>query len=790
MSVKKTEDEIKTAAKKPAVKKTAAKTEKPAAVKPAAKPRAAKKVDAVEMYVKDQDAQIKKIEKEGDKPLFGKKAPKKIPAKKLPGVLKKIYKADKIEKKLYRKIYIASDLELVKKYITENPDPKKSGTLCIPKTTMIPKDEFQRLKLVGKEVAKNTGSFKLIPFIAVVAFIAAIVIAVITFKNPLTKRGIIMAMQKAFGARCDIVSVDVQILGSSITVNHLQQANKDSPMKNLFEFEKVRIDFNLTEALRGKFDAEAIEVLGVAIDTDRTYSGELPQIEKAVTVSKKDSDFDKLVQDKSKEALEVAKKSIEESFAEYNPQKIIEGVQENLSSPKVAQNVQKEVEGLVNKWQDKPSEMEKKVTDFSKSIENFVNKDWSKVQNPAEIAAAIAQVNDAIKQGTELSNDVKKIMNDIGEDSKKIKTASAEVQNAIKNDTALVKTQFDKITSFRMEDTTKILGNTLESVLYSYMGKYYPYARQAYSYAMRAKEMGSSKKEKKKIKPIVHERAPGVDVYWKADNVPKFLIEKISFDGLGVDVNGYEISSDMDKRGKPATGNVKVKAGVQTHKADVIVDARTVTDNPLATVKYTGDNYAFAFSTPYLVMNTGADIKADCSVTDKGEVTIKAKVFADKLKLTSESFEPEFASRFYNTALASITDMQLGVNIGFSQEKGMSLSLESDLDKQFVKALKAVVNSELEAMKKQAMQEIKTLLDQSTGGVTDKISEFVDLENGINLQSINMNKLNAKLNDSLKELKKQSEAQARSAAQDAAKDAINNSGAGDAVKGFGKMFGF
>lgn len=37
------------------------------------------------------------------------------------------------------------------------------------------------------------------------------------------------------------------------------------------------------------------------------------------------------------------------------------------------------------------------------------------------------------------------------------------------------------------------------------------------------------------------------------------------------------------------------------------------------------------------------------------------------------------------------------------------------------------------------------MLNEKTGGVTEKISEFVNIENGINRQSVNMDKLNSLL---------------------------------------------
>ena len=47
-------------------------------------------------------------------------------------------------------------------------------------------------------------------------------------------------------------------------------------MKNIFQVGEITFDFNLTELLRGKFDAENITVADVLIGTERKTSGYIP----------------------------------------------------------------------------------------------------------------------------------------------------------------------------------------------------------------------------------------------------------------------------------------------------------------------------------------------------------------------------------------------------------------------------------------------------------------------------------------------------------------------------------
>ena len=581
-------------------------------------------------------------------------------------------------------------------------------------------------------------------------------------------------MQSAFGAKTELSSVNVEFLGASITIKNLQQANKNSPMKNLFQADKIEIKFNLTQALRGKFDAENIELSGFAVNTERKTSGELPKKEKKQKEQKQKSENSFDFAEKKNEALNAAKNSIQEIFAEYNPQNIINELEGNLKSPETAKQVQAEAEALVSKWKNKPEELESQVKDLDQSVRSVLDTNWGNIDDVAKLKLAIENVTSAMEKSKSLTKNIQSTANDVKSDSKKINALSSQVKDAIASDNALVNKQLSKITSFKISDGKKILGNTLDSVFYSMAGDYYPYIKQAADYALQAKASSSKsekpKKEKKEKKQTIA-RAKGTDVYWKQDRIPKFLIEKISFSGLNLDAKGTDITNDMDKRGSPALLNGSYSTKKQTHKANVIVDTRTETKNPLVSADYSGDNFPIKFSTPYLGLNSSTDVTAKGTMGDDGSITLKAKFNLENISFSSESFEPKFAYNLYKTALSNIKDLDMEANAIFNGEKKFSISVDSDLDKKFIKALKKTADAEISNLVSEAKKEIAAMLNEKTGGVTEKISEFVNIENGINRQSVNMDKLNSLLEKKKAELQKQIEDKTKAAAEKALKDA-------------------
>jgi len=698
------------------------------------------------------------------------KKEKLVSARKLPGIFKKTYSQKKLENKIYKKIFIPSDLELIKSIF--EPNPKKEGKLFVPRDKQISKRQLKKFKAIAKEIKRQKASFKLVPFAATVAIIAAAVLLFISFKNVIAKKAITGAMQTAFGAKTELSSVNVELLGASVTIKNLQQANKNSPMKNLFQADKIEIKFNLTQALRGKFDAENIELSGFAINTERKTSGELPKKEKKQKEQKSENSFD--FSEKKNEALNAAKNSIQEVFAEYNPQNIINDLEGNLKSPETAKQVQAEAEALVSKWKNKPEELESQVKDLDQSVRSVLDTDWGKIDDVAKLKKAIENVTGAMEKSKSLTKNIQSTANNVKSDSKKINALSSQVKDAIASDNALINKQLSKITSFKISDGKKILGNTLDSVFYSMAGDYYPYIKQAADYALQAKA-SSSKSEKpkkeKKEKKQAFTRAKGTDVYWKQDRIPKFLIEKISFSGLNLDAKGTDLTNDMDKRGTPALFNGNYSTKKQTHKANVIVDTRAETKNPLVNADYSGDNFPIKFSTPYLGLNSSTDVTANGTIGDDGSITVKAKFNLENISFSSESFEPKFAYNLYKTALSNIKNLDMEATAIFNGEKKFSISVDSDLDKKFIKALKKTADAEISNLVSEAKKEIAAKLNEKTGGVTEKISEFVNIENGINRQSVNMDKLNSLLEKKKAELQKQLEDKTKAAAEKALKDA-------------------
>ena len=372
-----------------------------------------------------------------------KKPPKTFPIKKLTGFFKKSYTQKKFDK-ILKKIYIPEDKAMIQSLFSEKYQKGKKELLRIPRDKVFTKKELAQLKTLAKSIKANKGRVKLVPFIAVVSFIAVIGIVVTVFKNPVVKMGIRSAMQGIFGAKCDIGSVNVEIFGAQITVRDLQQANADEPMKNLFQFDKLDLNFNLTQLLRAKFHAENIEIAGIAWGTERKTSGKLPVKPKSAKEKAQKNDstgFYDALKAKTGKASENAMEQIVAKLQEYNPELILKNINENLQTKTVVLEVKDDMQKMVEEWKAKPAELQNNVNEFRTSAEKLTKLNSKNLKTPADIEKAIEDIQTAMAAGEKVKDGVESTINSFEGDAKKVEDFKTKIENAVKADTEMVEVE-------------------------------------------------------------------------------------------------------------------------------------------------------------------------------------------------------------------------------------------------------------------------------------------------------------------------------------------------------------
>ncbi|WP_147612283.1 TIGR03545 family protein [Treponema pectinovorum] len=713
------------------------------------------------------------------------KIEKRFAAKKLPALFKKKYAKKKFEKKISSKLYIDSDKVYVVSLFTEEKDKKGRDVLAVSKDLTFTKKELKRLKNLSKEIKANRSRIKLASFIAVAVVLGAIGITVTIFKNPVAKFAIKSGMQGIFGAKCDIASVNVEIFGARLTVKNLAQASAEDEMKNLFQFNKLDLDFNLTQLLRARFDAQNIEITGIALNTDRTKSGKLSA--KKASLEKKakkndDTKFYDSLKAKMGSNPDEAKNAIADLFASYDPNAITEKIKDGLQSQKVAKEVEEELKVLVEKWKSKPEELKAEVSKVQESVKTLTSINVSNV-NVTEIPALLKQIEQATTTVKNAKTNLDSSISSFESDSSRVSLLQKKLNDAISSDKDLLSSQLSILDVGKAKNA---LSETIERSGYAMLGKYYPYLKQLISYASNMKSSPanekSSKADKKSVKKAkeADKRYAGRTVYWKKDNIPSFLIEKAHGSGSGIDFFATNISNDMNKRGEPWVIKGTVERQNLLHKANLVVDARSQTKNPLVFADYSGSNFPLTIDLAKNVSVSGApkfegnsNLSAKLTASSDFGFSGGASIFMNPANVSSLSLDSELANRIYSTALASIKSVEAKADFSFSEKNGIGLKIASNFEDLLSNAISSVANKELANVKEQAISKLNEKLGSSEA-VNQYISQLSQISTGIKDSNSAFDVVTKQLESKKVELNKKLADSARGKASSAAAEAASS----------------
>ena len=730
------------------------------------------------------------------------KAPKELktyPVKKLPKLFKKTYTQKQLDKKILNKLFIPEDKKYVAELFKESGKNKKDIALfSVPQDALFEKKEVSRLVTIAAEIKQNKGRVKLVPLIATLAFIAAVVITLTLTKNIIARKIITSTCESIFEAKCDIDYLNISFFKSTFTMKGWQVANKKEPMKNIFSVESMTFDFDMNQLLKARFVANELSVLGVDTNTDRKYSGDISAKRLAKIQKKKEKQAQKKAKENEKSAFMVSleskkdaamgtlKDSVTGLFDQYNPEKILKDCQEQLQTPVVSKQVQEQAKTLVEKYKAKPEEIKTKLATVQTASEAVINLDVNSLQsNPTKIKEAIDNITSLKSNLDSLKKDADTALKDIQSDINGVGGLTTQLQNAIMNDKGIVETQINKFTSLNLDTGKNFISGTFDSIIYQLLGKYYPYYTKAVDMLMEAKNNKKDKPKKEKKEKFTVARAEGRTVYYKNDDAPKFWIKKAAGSGPAFAFDATDLTNNMDLTGKPAVANITAQFLNIDHKAKLTVDTREASTAPLVLANYNCDGLSLAYPSnkfgdiPGLpgIDSTKTQLDFILKIFENDGFDLSGTSFFTDLALSAPSFEPEFVSTIYNNTLAKINAMKLGVSAGFTQSAGINLNLNTDVDKQFINAFTAEMTNQLGEIKEKVEAQLLEKINEYTNGALGEVNNFNDISEKLTGYKKNIDELYSKVDAKKKELEDAATGKAKKAADDAvnsAKDAAKS----------------
>ena len=722
--------------------------------------------------------------------------------KKIPSLFRKKYTAKKLEKKIYKKLYVPEDKKYVKGLFTEveKKGAKQTPIFAIPpeKAEQLAKKDMKRLKALAKQIKSQKGRVNWVPLLVTLVFIAAIPVCFITFKNVIIKKAITVVCENIFEAKCDIEKVDFKLLDSSLKVRKIEIANKNDYMKNLVDIGSITIDFDLNQLLRKRFVADELSVLDVNSGTERKTSGELPpkkvkNIQKGKAKAEKkasESGLGKLIAEKKATAASSLESNITGLFNQLNPETLMQNFAAQLQTPAVSKQVQEQVPQIVAKWQAKPAEVQKTVDDLQKSVNDIVNFDFNSVQNnPLKIKEFIENLDSTYKNIDKVKNDANGVLKSFNADIAEADGLRKTVQNAVTHDMNFANSEINKIKSLNISDGTKLISGMFENVACDVLGKYYPYAVKGVNYLLdlKAKQGGKPKEEKvqkeKKEKYTV-KRAPGRDIFYRQDKVPALWIKKMAGSGPNFFAQATDISSNQDIINKPAKIDFNMDLMGLKHTAKFVVDFRTDTKEPLIRADYGLKNIPLLIPAEKFGEYPGVpSFDAKCAVDavlkifDDEGFELTGKGLLTDLKIATVPFEPEYASKIYSNVMGRINTVRANITSGFTMSGGLKMLLDSDADVQVLNSLKKEMEAQLAGIKENLKAELTKKINEASGGALGQFGSLDEIKNkltgSVNTANGYEKQLTQKRAEAEKQLKGKADEATKKATEDAKKELGN-----------------
>lgn len=695
-----------------------------------------------------------------------KKNTAKIPKKKLPKIYKKKYSPKKFKKKLLSKIFIADDKKYVESLFDEIKVGKKEKTIYrIPDEKLFTPVESKRLKLLAKQINKQKGTVKFIPLF----ILAGIIACVFIFTDLVLKIGLKTTCQKVFNAKTEIGYVHLDYMDSSLTLKNFVVANKDEPMKNLFEFESIVLDIDINRLLEKSIVIDEIEAAGFKTGTERKTSGALPL--KVKTEKEKDeAPKEPLLKP---EYVEGAKNKVtgklQALFEKFNPETIIDSVYNSLQTPIVSKNISTEMEILIPYWQSKPEEISKEVSDYIKKANTISTLDFSNIKDISQIQKNIDTITSIIKDGENLTTSFKTTYSKLDTDFKSVKNLTTDLEKAIQSDTKLASNITSSIKNFTPKSGMRILSNTIEEFLNNLLGNLYPSIKEVLASIdeIKAKLPEKSKEEKPEEKKI--ERLKGTNFTWGRPEMPQFYVGVAHASGSGFDVSANNISNNPKIILEPMTLDGTYSIAGREDSFSATLDLLENSQNPMFYASYHAPDVPteFDFLKSSSTLDIQLSIENDKTISAYGNANLK------EANVVIPSFEPEFAYSICEQAVNEIDTTYLGIMANYSETGDLKLNVNTDFDNQFMKGVTNLVNAQLASIKDKATKEIAVKLDEYSTPVKEKINEFNKYKEALDKSKKDLEQKIAELKAKLEDAKNKLIQSGKDKAESAISDTVN-----------------
>jgi uncharacterized protein (TIGR03545 family) len=676
-------------------------------------------------------------------------------AKKVPGFYKKSLSQEKLNKRYLR--FIEHDAD--RSFISSIYNYKEEDGVFVIRTDL-EKDEVKRLKVLKRDIKKNRkGPIRILPLAAATALIAGAVFFFTVLLNPILERALEAGLETIFEAKADVSNFRLSLIKFEISLDGLTIADRDSPMANLIQCNRMAIRLRPDAVLRGKVYIEEIRADAIRFGTPRTVSGALPEKPAKQKPPKEKTEIPPLVDLENFDAMALLNREFEK-----------------LQTPKLYDTVIAAYDTAIAKWNTQIDSAKARAENLEQAarpllninIDDYRTLDQNTIQ---QIQARINEVNTLINSVQEAGNVITAMVSGIEEDMQTVSALEQNARNSFNSDFAYLQSFLD----ISSGPATEILESVIREILTDSALSYLELGERGLEILEKVKALqqninipsGPPKESKEKYR--------GRDVIFPVRNYPQFFLGTLASDVYTpgdwhwvFDLRG--VSSDPDLSGVPVSLVLGLSEGADGRKASFngMADFRS-NANRLFNAEFEASGFAFSLG---LLSDLGvggfsgdASFGLDLGGASSGAFSGGASVsiFRSRLLEPSNTF-----AQAVDSALQKVNSLDLGIRFEHSSSND-SFSVNTNIG-----------NLILDALKDIAIQYIRMAEEELERVLREKISSYID-ESVISKDELDtlfavvrgdkaaMDQLRQSLNNKLNEF----EQRVRSAAEDAARQAVD-----------------
>jgi uncharacterized protein (TIGR03545 family) len=396
-------------------------------------------------------------------------------------------------------------------------------------------DDMRRLKTLYRVIAVNRRfAVKVFPLASLGVIAAALAVFFTFFMNPLLERALERGLEALFEARADVDNFRLNVFRFRAGMDAVTVANRNDPMKNLFQLGRMEFRLNLAAALRGKIYIEEIRADAIRFGTARTVSGALPGRSAVTRGEREKAAAPPLVDLRNFDAMGL----LDREFAKLN-------------TPKLYDTAVAAYNETLEKWKGQVENARNRKDELAGRVRPFMNLNAGSFNSIEAVLETVQNISSLLDSVEAAAGDAAGMVNGLDADIKTAIALEREARGAIAGDFNHLKSYLD----FGSGEAFAALEPSIREILSDTAEQYLDYGLLALQALEKLKASQDSKP--KREKPPRTQAFKGRDVAFPAREYPKFYLGILASDftaggwHTGFDMRG--ISSNPDLSGVPVT---------------------------------------------------------------------------------------------------------------------------------------------------------------------------------------------------------------------------------------------